>query len=108
MHTSTKATPAVSHVSGIAGYRDLSVEEKALINDIKAFGELARDLIDRVRALHGREMLALDPKSCTSTERAAHSELISQGQIWRSRASDDLQDGLMKLTRSVARPSTFA
>ena len=67
----------------IKGYRDLSAEEIALMNDIKAKGE---DLGKLVAVL--RDTKSLD-------------------QRWVSIGATELQQGIMALVRSVAQPTTF-
>lgn len=67
----------------IKGYRDLSTEEIALMNDIKDQGERLGDLVKKLR-----ETAGLD-------------------QRWVSIGATDLQTGLMALVRGVAQPTTF-
>jgi len=68
----------------ITGYRDLTEEEVALMNRIKAEGERLGELVDQLRTLGP----GID-------------------QRWVSIGATDLQKGLMALTRAVARPSSF-
>ena len=67
----------------IKGYRELTAEEVALVNDIKVQGEVLGELVARVRAYEGVD------------------------QRWCSIGATDLQTGCMALVRSVAKPSTF-
>lgn len=67
----------------IKGYRELSEAEIALMNEIKAQGEQLGALIEKVRATEGVD------------------------QRWASIGATDLQTGLMALTRSVAKPTSF-
>ena len=67
----------------IKGYRDLSADEIARMNEIKYTGEELRLLIAEMRAQ--RE---LDPK-------------------WISIGETHLQQGIMALVRAVARPESF-
>jgi hypothetical protein len=67
----------------ILGYRDLSPEEIALMNDIKQMGVLLGDLIERLR--HRPDL----------------------DQRWVSIGQTDLQTGLMALTRAVTKPTVF-
>jgi hypothetical protein len=67
----------------IAGYRDLTEEEIALINACKGLGEQMGELVSRVEALDGVD------------------------RRWASIARTDLQKGLMALVRSIAKPTTF-
>ncbi|MDM9556057.1 hypothetical protein QU926_20805 [Pseudomonas asiatica] len=67
----------------ITGYRQLSEEDAALMNEIKAHGVELGKLIDKLRSLDH-----LDPR-------------------WLSIGTTDLQTGLMALTRAVAQPTSF-
>ena len=67
----------------IKGYRDLSAEEIALMNEIKATGEELGALVAKLRATEGLD------------------------QRWVSIGQTDLQTGLMALVRAVAQPTTF-
>lgn len=67
----------------ITGYRQLNQTEAALMNEIKAIGIELGELVNKLRANHD-----LDAR-------------------WISIGTTDLQTGLMALTRSVARPTTF-
>lgn len=68
----------------IKGYRELSAEEIALMNEIKEHGVKLGELVAKLRA----------PESAID-------------QRWVSIGATDLQIGLMALTRSVARPTFF-
>ena len=67
----------------ITGYRQLSEDEAALMNEIKAYGIELGQLVEKLRATQG-----LDGR-------------------WVSIGATDLQTGLMALTRAVAKPETF-
>ncbi len=67
----------------IRGYRDLSAEEIALMNEVKQAGELVGDLVERISATEGVDVR------------------------WASIARTQLQQGFMALTRAVAKPTTF-
>lgn len=67
----------------IKGYRELSAEEIALMNEIKTKGAELGDLVAKLRAT-----------SC-----------LDQG--WISSGATDFQTGLMALTRGVAQPTFF-
>lgn len=67
----------------IKGYRELSAEEKALINQIKELGITMGCMVQKLRAEQGVD------------------------QRWVSIGQTDLQTGIMALTRSVAQPTTF-
>lgn len=67
----------------ITGYRQLNEAEAALMNEIKARGVELGQLVDKLRKTEGID------------------------QRWASVGATDLQTGLMALTRSVAKQTTF-
>jgi hypothetical protein len=77
-------------MSAITGYRTLSESEVLLINEIKRVGEEVRGLIAKLRP-NGPEAWVGDPD-----------------QRWVSIGATRLQEGFMALTRSVAKPTSFA
>jgi len=67
----------------ISGYRELTQEEIDAMNTIKAVGVSLGELVAKISQIGGID------------------------QRWVAIARTDLQTGLMALTRSVARPTTF-
>lgn len=67
----------------VTGYRQLNPTEAAIMNDIKSHGVQLWELVAKLRSIEGID------------------------QRWVSVGATDLQTGLMALTRSVARPTTF-
>ena len=67
----------------IKGYRELSAEEIALMNEVKTKGAELGELVAKLR-----DNQTID-------------------QRWVSIGATDLQTGLMALTRSVAQPTFF-
>ena len=67
----------------ITGYRQLTDQEGILMNQIKAMGTDLQLLITQLRRTPGLELR------------------------WVDLGQDDLQVGLMKLTRAVAKPTSF-
>ncbi len=67
----------------ITGYRQLSEEETALINEIKGYGLELGQLVEKLKAMD------------------------SADKRWTAIGATDLQTGLMALVRSVAKPETF-
>jgi hypothetical protein len=67
----------------IKGYRELTEDEIALMNEIKAKGAELGELVDKLRASKDLD------------------------QRWVAIGATDLQTGLMALTRSVAQPTFF-
>lgn len=84
----------------ITGYRQLSEEEAALMNEIKQHAEATRALVTRVQHYVEEQARTLPPGH------APHSQVTSPGR-WAALAQTDLQTGYMKLTRAVAQPTTF-
>ena len=72
----------------ITGYRQLSEEEAALINEIKDRANSVGALCNRLGALAKEDPTQTDPR------------WVSVGQM-------NLQQGFMALTRAVAKPTTF-
>lgn len=67
----------------IKGYRDLNSDEVTLMNTIKETGKALGELVEHLRTLPDLD------------------------QRWISIGATDLQQGLMALTRSVAKPTFF-
>jgi len=71
-------------MSEIKGYRVLSDEEIALMNEVKSVAEQVGQLVTKLR----EPALGLDGR-------------------WVSIGATDLQTGFMALVRSIAKPTTF-
>lgn len=67
----------------IKGYRDLSAEEIALMNEAKAKAEEVGALVEKIAATPG-----VDPR-------------------WVATGKTDLQKGFMSLIRGIAQPTSF-
>ena len=67
----------------INGYRDLTLNEINLMNDIKEHGRKLGDLISMLKSNNGLD------------------------QRWISIGQTDLQKGIMALVRAVAKPDSF-
>ena len=67
----------------IKGYRDLSAEEIALMNECKALAEQCGAMIEKLRAAPGLD------------------------QRWISIGATELQQGWMATIRGIAQPTTF-
>lgn len=66
----------------ITGYRQLSEQEAALMNEVKAMAEQCGELVELLRS-------------------------IDLDQRWISIGATDLQRGFMAVIRGIARPTTF-
>lgn len=67
----------------IKGYRDLTPEEIALMNEVKAKAAEVGELMDRLRLMSGLD------------------------QRWVSIGVTDLQRGFMSVVRGIAQPESF-
>jgi hypothetical protein len=85
----------------ITGYRELSSDELALINQVKAHAEMTRDLVNRIEQF----CIARDEEPLPEGH-APHSS-VTAPMRWASIARTDLQTGYMALVRAVAAPTTF-
>lgn len=73
----------MSGTQGVTGYRQLTEDEIAFINEGKALGVSIGEFVDRVRAAPGSDMR------------------------WAAIGQTQLQQGLMALIRAIAQPTTF-
>ena len=92
----------------ITGYRDLSPEEIALMNEVKAKAEEVGQLVEKLR-----EKLAPVEADMAPVQVGGETVMAVVGfesfeaQRWLTIGQDHLQQGFMALTRAVARPTTF-
>lgn len=86
----------------IQGYRALSPETVALINEVKAHAEQTRELLSRV------EHFCID-REHVEQERPDYvpHTTVAEPMRWASIARTDLQQGYMALIRAIAAPTTF-
>lgn len=69
----------------ITGYRQLTIEEVALMNEGKALAQACGEYIDKLRSHEG----------------------VPLDQRWISIGATDLQRGFMAVIRGIAQPTTF-
>lgn len=92
----------------IKGYRDLTAEEIALMNEVKAKAEEVGQLVEKLR-----EKLAPVEADMAPIQVGGETVMAVVGfesfeaQRWLTIGQDHLQQGFMALTRAVARPTTF-
>jgi hypothetical protein len=86
----------------IKGYRDLSMEEIDLMNRIKAFGPELKQLIDALNAhiTSQYDGIVVPSDEFTRLDTAEPFRWIHIGE-------QNLQQGLMALTRAIAQPTFF-
>lgn len=82
----------------IKGYRELTQEEIDLMNKIKAEGAALEELLAVCR-----DVDVLEGKNGDR----AHDGRLDEASRWRAVAKTHFQQGLMALTRSVAKPDFF-
>jgi len=85
----------------VTGYRQLTPEQVALMNKIKALGNQVGELVAELR------QMPATPASGVPLP-AQHGMSASLDQRWVSIGATHLQEGFMALNRAVAQPSTFA
>jgi len=83
----------------IKGYRDLTQQEIDMMNDIKTKGVELQELITRVEKFN-TDLSAENIEGNKVT-------LDAESYRWSAIAKTNLQQGLMALTRSVAKPGFF-
>lgn len=101
----------------IKGYRELSAEEIALMNEVKEAGQTLATLLTKVE----KHIANQYDTACNENVQADADELedlkVDEAELerletaspyhWLTLARDDLQTGIMKLVRTVAQPTTF-
>ena len=82
----------------ITGYRQLTADESALINEAKAIAEQCGAFIERLRAMPatGKDGVPILVDGQTSID-----------QRWVSIGATHLQEGWMAVIRGIAQPTTF-
>lgn len=91
----------------IKGYRDLSQAEIDLMNEVKAKAEEVEALVIKVRDhLVSQSDNAWEVEECVLTEEQRRVTTANPFS-WHMRATENFQDGFMKLVRSIAQPTTF-
>jgi uncharacterized protein (DUF1697 family) len=91
----------------IKGYRELSAEEIALMNEVKEAGAALQALCNKVETHISTQWQAAYDADLVPQEAELDRLAQANPYRWLERATDDLQTGIMKLVRSVAQPTTF-
>lgn len=81
----------------INGYRDLTKEEIALMNEIKQTGAKLGELIERMQAMPATLQDGTSPDG----------EPIAIDKRWLAIGNTQVQQGLMAVIRSVAKPASY-
>lgn len=90
----------------IKGYRELNQEEIDLMNKIKEKGVELEELISSLRIICG---LTYDDNDPYKNADMTNDEILARQESarWISIGQTHLQQGLMSLTRAVAKPNFF-
>lgn len=91
----------------IKGYRELSAEEIALMNEVKEAGVVLGALIDKIGVHLNKQYDELFDAELGINEAESDRLDAAEPFNWHAQAKHDLQVGIMKLVRSVAQPTTF-
>lgn len=91
----------------IKGYRELSAEEIALMNEVKEAGAALGLLLEKVENHIEKQYAAIWDDDLELNE--AESNRLDEAEpfAWHLSAKNALQVGIMKLVRAVAQPTTF-
>ena len=108
MTTETMIQPKVT------GYRQLTPEEAALMNEIKALGPVFSDVCKKIE-MHIAAQRAACATSDAQAEDPGCAHLLAEQQRldlaeperWLNWGRDAMQANLMYLTRAVAQPTSF-
>jgi hypothetical protein len=90
----------------IKGYRDLSAEEIALMNQIKTKGEELGALVKSLEHAQKAETDTLQAHT-GSEDFADRVDALLEARRWTAIGKTQLQQGIMAVIRAVARPITF-
>lgn len=94
----------------ITGYRELSAEEIALMNEIKELGPKIEEVIIKVQnhVKQQRDSCCIIEQFVEVTDQATCDRLDdATPERFAALAKTDFQTGLMYLVRAVAQPTTF-
>ena len=91
----------------IAGYRDLTEDEIALMNEVKAKAAEVGVLVEKLRERLPVFKMDGEPVQVGDQTLIGVSEEAYETDRWMTIGTDHLQQGFMALTRAVARPTTF-
>lgn len=90
----------------ITGYRQLSTEEVALMNEAKALGTQFEDLIARLRRYHQVQWDEAVTRQLADNSVELHRLRDAEPERWLAMGRTDIQTGVMKIVRSIAQPAS--
>lgn len=91
----------------IAGYRDLTEDEIALMNEVKAKAAEVGTLVEKLRERLPAFKMDGEPVQVGDQTLIGVTEEAFETDRWMTIGQDHLQQDFMALTRAVARPTTF-
>ncbi|WP_247537566.1 hypothetical protein ACKZDW_00695 (plasmid) [Ralstonia syzygii subsp. celebesensis] len=91
----------------ITGYRDLTEDEVALMNEVNAKASEVGTLVEKLRGRLPAFKIEGNPVQVGDQTLVAVSDEAYETDRWMTIGLDHLQQGFMALTRAVARPTTF-
>lgn len=101
MSEQNSAPHYAAQAQNISGYRELSQDEIALIEEFNATGAQLRNLIQRAAGLiNERDDRAREAGDAPQTN-------ITSSLRWLAIGTSDLQTGLMAVRRAISAPTTF-
>lgn len=89
----------------IKGYRPLTEEEIALMNEGKELSILVGNFIEKLEAI--RKPAEQQQATAGEGEKSEEPRIIEIDYRWLAIGKTDLQKGFMSVIRSIARPETF-
>lgn len=89
----------------IRGYRDLTPEDIALMNEIKAAGAAMLALVAKVNERSAAQYCAAEGLEFTDKGAELDRLRLAEPKRWAAMARTDFQTGVMKLVRAVAQPT---
>lgn len=87
----------------ITGYRQLSTDEATLMNEAKALGAAAEELVGRLRRYH-----QVQRDEALTTGGAAEVNRLDNAEPsrWLAMGRTNIQVGIMQIVRSIAQPAS--
>jgi len=85
----------------ITGYRQLNADEATMMNEAKALGAAAEELVKRLREYHRAQAWA----AVNDDDELQRLDDAEPGR-WLAMGRTDIQVGIMKIVRSIAQPAS--
>ena len=88
----------------VEGYREISPEEFAVMNAVKAHAEATKELLGKVHQLNSERFGASALRPVRTAQAA---QMGSESSRWIALAKTQLQQGFMALNRAIELPTRF-